>query len=577
MPKAHSQVRHSYGVRHIFKSNRKDHAHLVVVFNGHRHRGWDFENSINFLKCSLLMIDDVFEGAWSYYLGNDGHFAFSDAIHSLINDTLQMLGLSKEQCTLLGASKGGFAALYIGLKYGFPNIVSSSFVGYVGSRMMERDVLAACRVMGKDIDKQTIYSYDNLLIDLINRDACVNKNIYLFLSSNDRFYLQYGQKDLLHWLNAKYQNVNVFFTDSKLAFQHDQVAAYFLQDILSITNLLTQNIFVQLPKQAFDDMQIGFLQMPNQQAKQILQHRKQASTAKPTAYNEISKLNIKQGVLFLEGLACLKYYDAPNYKYLQKCLGMQNIADDQQKYEFALGTVPHKAQSRIMYDGVFYDYTASGVATMNFEGIDLASLPCGTYKLSIGICANKGRKLSQNLRYKKELDIKSIHQDHEYRIFSVNHRQTQQILLTKRNIIDIDNEFVGYFDIEQAWTKGFRFHLEGVFIVKGVNMYTFHMGRYYVALKNKQTGEIFSYILGQVIKPNLSEKIGNPYGGYESCYFASMGMSGIDVQDLPKAQYQIFISLSHQNEIFTQELTTQLSIGVAGCAFVDEQVDRLAG
>ena len=54
MSNLQSKTINGYEIRYIFKQNRKDNAHLVVLFNGYRRWGWDFENSINFFRLSWL-------------------------------------------------------------------------------------------------------------------------------------------------------------------------------------------------------------------------------------------------------------------------------------------------------------------------------------------------------------------------------------------------------------------------------------------------------------------------------------------------------------------------------------------
>lgn len=569
MSNLQSKIINGHQIRYIFKPNRKDNAHLVVLFNGYRHWGWDFENSINFFKCNILMIDDFFENFQSCYLGKDGVLNFSDIVHNLIIEKLNDLGLPKSQCTLIGPSKGGFAALYIGLKYDFVNIVAPSFVGHIGTWMINYNKNIASHVMGENYSEETIKFYDELLIELIKKDKNKYKNIYVFLSSNDHFYLEYGQQSVVDFLNNKYENFNVFFTKSQLSFQHDQVATYFLQEILSVTNLLTQGIPVKLPRNSLDDIKTNILFTPNDSTIKLLEKRKEnvSQTIVPT--NEIHKLKIENEILFIEGLAYLKNYDSPNYKFLHKYLSIENINNVDNKLIFLLGTVPKRDQSRLLYNNIFYDYTAAGTATLGFKGIDLSHLPSGTYKIGISVSNNENEKSFKDLNLKQETDSKSIFSGFEYRLFNIRNKNSQQTFLSKRPLINENNNFYGYFCLESYWTNDFKFHVEGAFIVKGVNLYKFHIGNYYLALRNTQNGQVYSYVLGQVLKPNLSNKIGNPYGGYESSYFASMGFEGVDVSGLKIGQYEVFISLSYQNEIFTQKIEGHLDISQANCLFMN--------
>ncbi|MFZ7298381.1 hypothetical protein [Avibacterium avium] len=565
-----SKIINGHKIQYIFKPNRKDHAHLVVLFNGYRHRGWDFENSINFFKCSILMIDDFFEGFKSCYLGKNGTLDFADSVNSLIDNTLNTLDLSKSQCTLIGASKGGFAALYIGIKYNFTNIVASSFVGYIGKWMVNYNNELAKHVMG-DYSNEVVKRYDNILIELIDKDKNSTRNIYTFLSNNDYYYLEYGQKDIIKVLGNKYSNFNVFFTKSPLSFQHDQVATYFLQEILSVTNLLTQNIAVKLEQGMLDDIYLKVLHIPNDKTEKLLVKRKENLLPKVVPHNEIHTIKIVDHTLFIEGLAYLEGYDAPDYSKLHKYLAIENIHGNFKK-EFILGSVPKREQNRLLYNNVFYDYTASGFATKDFKGINLSSLEEGTYRLTISVSDRKDLNHFYDLKLKNdvsnnELDIKNITQGVEYRIFSITRKSNSQIFITKRPIINELINFYRYFNLENYWAKDFKFHLEGVFIVVGVNIYKFNIGRYYLVLRCKKTKYIYSCELGQVLKSNLSEKIGNSYGGYEACYFASMGFKGVDVKSLPEGDYDVLVSLSYQNEIFTECVNGFLRITKDGCFF----------
>ena len=570
MSNLQSKTINGYEIRYIFKQNRKDNAHLVVLFNGYRRWGWDFENSINFFKCNILMIDDFFENSQSCYLGRNGELSFSDVVNELIVGTLNDLGLSKSQCTLIGPSKGGFAALYVGLKYDFTNIVAPSFVGHIGTWMINYNKNIASHVMGANYSDRTVEFYDNLLLDLIAKDKKPSRNIYVFLSGNDHYYLEYGQKAVIQGLNEKYDNLNIFFTDSPLSFQHDQVATYFLQEILSVTNLLTQNIAVKLNEGLLDNMGFNVLITPSNETAGLLKKRKENLRAKAVPSNELQTIKVENDVLFVEGLAYLKNYDAPDYRKLHKYLALEKV-NGNFRQEFLLGTVPKKDQSRVLYSNVFYDYTASGFATRDFQGIDLAPIGPGTYRLKISISNNKDLREFNNFNLKKgldqELEIKSISRGFEYRLFSVTRKKDRQVFLTKRPIISKFINFHRYFHLEDYWVRDFKFHLEGVFIVTGVNLYKLHVGNYYLVLRHEETQNIYSYVLGQVLKPNLSEKIGNPYGGYESCYFASMGFAGVNVENLPIGRYEVFISLSHQNEIFTEQVNGILSITEENCFF----------
>lgn len=153
--------------------------------------------------------------------------------------------------------------------------------------------------------------------------------------------MEYGQKAVIQGLNEKYDNLNVFFTDSPLSFQHDQVATYFLQEILSVTNLLTQNIAVKLNEGLLDNMGFNVLITPSNETASLLKKRKENLRAKAVPSNELQTIKVENDVLFVEGLAYLKNYDAPDYRKLHKYLALENV-NGNFRQEFLLGTVPKK-------------------------------------------------------------------------------------------------------------------------------------------------------------------------------------------------------------------------------------------
>lgn len=540
----------SHQIKYNLKSARKDIRHLVVLFNGYRHGGWDFDNSINFLKCNVLMIEDVFDNQQSCYLGKEQSFNFADMVASLIDKTLIDLGLLKNDCTLLGASKGGFAALYIGIKYGYKNIVAPAFVGYIGSRILTYGNLSE-HILGK-YDSKVIQRYDELLTELINIEKDNNKNIYVFVSYNDPLYLKAGQKEIIKRLADKYSNFNLFITESQLAFPHDQVASYYLQEILSTVNLLTQGIAIRLPESMYEHQKIKMKASPSSRDIEFFATKNPLN--KEQAVNEITKILIKDHIFYLEGLGLILNYDAPNHSYLSKKLCIENI-ETGHRITYALGTVPNHSQSRLLFSNSYHNYVASGIATMGLNGIAIQELSNGQYKLGISVTKTDQELDIKNINLITPIDKKYNCGESEYRIFE----KSKSIYLTKRPIVGrLVTDKDCFFSIEKFWYKNDLYHLEGIFIVLGVDMPDFYLGRYYLVARHVETGKIYSHGLGQVRHNTLSKKIDSIYGGYDTCYFATMHFKGVDTGFYDTGEYDIFISLSYKSEIFTYQIDRKL-------------------
>lgn len=540
-----------HSIKYTLKGARKDIRHLVVLFNGYRHWGWDFNNSINFLKCHVLMIEDDFDDVQSCYLGKDQNLNFSEIVNFLIDKTLTDLGLLKDECTLLGASKGGFAALYIGLKFGYKNIVAPAFVGYIGKWMVNYDKSISYHVMGS-YDSNTISKYNLLLTEMISSESNYNKNIFVFISPNDRFYLEYGQKETIQRLADKYPNFNLFITDSQLVSQHDQVTPYYLQEILSTVNLLTQGIAIQLPESIYENQTVKMKASPSSSDVQFFTTKNLPN--KEQAANEITKILIEEHVLYIEGLAFILNYDSPNYSDLSKKLCIENI-ETGRRYTYTLGTVPNRSQSRLLFLDSYNDYTASGMATMHFKGIDIQELSSGQYRLGISVTKNTEALHIKDLNLSDTVDRKFNYRESEYRVF----KKDSSVYLTKRPVIGrliTDKNCI--FKLKNSWCKNDLYHLDGIFIVTGIDMPDFHLGRYYLVAQDVETGKVFSHRLGQIKKGDLSTEVGNKYGGYDACYFATMHFKGINTKSYDTGTYNLFISLSYKSEIFTCQTNKKL-------------------
>lgn len=113
---------------HRMKDRKYDNQHLIVVFSGFGANGfftYDFENALSECPANIIWIKDDFNSCCSYYCSLDNDLSISDSIFNFIELKLNELSLEREQCTLIGFSKGGFASLYFGVKYGFKNIIST--------------------------------------------------------------------------------------------------------------------------------------------------------------------------------------------------------------------------------------------------------------------------------------------------------------------------------------------------------------------------------------------------------------------------------------------------------------------
>ena len=93
----------------------------------------------------------------------------------------------------------------------------------------------------------------------------------------------------------------------------------------------------------------------------------------------------------------------------------------------------------------------------------------------------------------------------------------------------------------------------------------FYMGHYYLLAVHTETGQCYSYHLGQIRSKALCKKIGDIYENYLACYFATMHLKGIDTAGWEEGSYKLFVSLSHSGEIYSKHLDNKLTVKNKRC------------
>lgn len=272
--------------------------------------------------------------------------------------------------------------------------------------------------------------------------------------------------------------------------------------------------------------------------------------------NKIEKIWIGKTTFFIEGLAYLQGYDAPDYRYLNKHIKFRNLLNDDEA-EFALGTVPKRELSCQPYNGKDYNYTAAGTATPGFNGIDIGFLKDGIYEIQISVAVDKNtRNYTSLVMLDTGLDKHSADDFFEYRLFE----ESGKVYLAKKDIFGSDVPAGSHISVENSWVNGAVFHIEGEFVVPNAPLSNFTQGKYYLIAKKPITQRQYVFELGQLRKNNLGLTIGNSTADYNACYFATLGLKGIDTQQLELGIYDLYVSLAYGNKIFTAKLDKQLGL-----------------
>ncbi|HEE9981685.1 TPA: hypothetical protein R8G50_003422 [Citrobacter freundii] len=369
-------------VKYVRKPGKYDTKHLVIVFSGFSGDGkpiYNYGNALVNCPADVLWIKDEFEGGESYYICSKGKMDIEASVYGLIMSVLHELNLSHEDCTLLGGSKGGSAALYYGLKYNFKNIIATVPQFRIGS-YVEIDWLYAFKHMIGDLDltsaKRLQAALDHLIVDQIHT-ASKDKNIYLISSHGDPQF-ETEVKDYVHVFSA-FKNFNLIFADSDLIVKHNQVNRHIVSITMSIVSLTAMGL-----SPTFQSESVKY-RNKNSEGEEYL---------KPVVL--LRKLSLDNGRLYLEGDSYLTGIPCPNYHdidfHLVLVSGKKIVSIDLAK--------GNKKSSINCYPfGTKISYSKGWFCTKGYAGLNVNDFPLGEWDVYIRINARgiiKERPLISN-------------------------------------------------------------------------------------------------------------------------------------------------------------------------------------
>lgn len=524
-------------VEHIFEPAKQDRQHLLVIFSGfsvdYEFRGATAEGC----RSNILWIKDKFFGDYTYYLFCEKSHNIESAIIDLIDEYRLDLNLSKEQCTLMGFSKGGSAALYYALKYDFRNIIASCPQVKIGTYISTNWRRPTRHMLGEGYTELDITNLDGVIPNLLNSESVVNKNIYLISSPQDVQYKTEIEPYLdLFW---RCKNFNFIFTKSTLAWQHNKVTRYNIPMILSIIHAHGEGVVPH-----FGQVSNGVNNYDIEKSKSVLFEQ----SSMKHVISMLHKVKFDEGRLYPDGAAFIKGMECESYRKIKQTLLLIGF----ETYEIPLGKVINEDLSYQYFDRVFCDYRAGGISSVGYKGIDLTNINVGTYKL--GVKVESGGVVAVNdIDSKKDFNIQHLFDNRVYSIFKVGDKIHLNILsLTESTPIY-------HFQVNDKWVVGNVLHYEGAFVVKGKFVESWGDSTYYLTIKGENYKKV--YKLGLCHFDELNDVFDDHKGIYQKSYFCSMGRKGITLEDdIPDGMYDIYISMVQKGVPYIYKTDDQICV-----------------
>ncbi|MGG0658366.1 Two component regulator three Y domain-containing protein [Rummeliibacillus pycnus] len=212
-------------IKYLFQKSYSKTNSLVIIFSAFPTKGkqpaYNFVRTLSEFDCNKLFILDDFGSRASYYLCEKRDFSIERSVISLINFIIKENEI--DHVISCGSSKGGYAALYYGIKYGFDHIIAASPQYYLGDYLLDQtnsqDVTLFMSGLSADEDHQFLNEIMPKMID----ETQSKPNIFIHLGKDEPHYENHV-KPLLAKLNEVHINYELDLGDYS---KHSDVGKFF--------------------------------------------------------------------------------------------------------------------------------------------------------------------------------------------------------------------------------------------------------------------------------------------------------------------------------------------------------------
>ena len=179
-------------VKYVFNKSYKPTNGLIIVFSAFQPLGnppgYNYGRVIEEFDCNKLFILDDFGARASYYLCANKDYSIERSVIQLINEIIKENNIST--VISAGSSKGGYAALYYGIKYGFDYIISASPQYLLGDYLIDQVKRGTKEVVDFMVGSSNRDEHDylnNIMRNMI-KETNHSPNIFIHLGKGEMHY-----------------------------------------------------------------------------------------------------------------------------------------------------------------------------------------------------------------------------------------------------------------------------------------------------------------------------------------------------------------------------------------------------
>ncbi|MFB4473891.1 hypothetical protein ACDI16_13290 [Oceanobacillus caeni] len=243
-------------IKYLFMPSKTQSNYLIVTFSGFNGQealgvpaSYNYTKILSKIDCNRLFILDDYDGHPCYYLGKNKYLDYEVSVASLIYSIANKCNIPYKNIITCGSSKGGTAAVYIGIKYGFGHILAGGFQIKVGDYLYNVNQYAREQVLklitGGISEKHKDY-LNNFFMDFINHAKWNGTTLHLHGGKGDPHYLNHVSL-FTHVMDKRHIPYNLDLKDYD---SHSKLGTYFsdfiLEKIPEITgSLLIKEVFIR--------------------------------------------------------------------------------------------------------------------------------------------------------------------------------------------------------------------------------------------------------------------------------------------------------------------------------------------
>lgn len=206
------------GVRYKFvpASDESLKDKLVIVFSAlspHYKFVYNYMKTLDDIQANKLFILDDFGEQGAYYLGKTRNHSIETSVISLIQYIMSKNGFLHRDVITAGSSKGGFAAVYYGVKYHFGHVVAGAPQSKLGDFLLNQadhpNIATYISGGSSNGDKEYL---NNLLFKVLNQPVDSAPHVHLYVGTRDYHYKDHVQP-LYNYMKSRGYKVSLDLED----------------------------------------------------------------------------------------------------------------------------------------------------------------------------------------------------------------------------------------------------------------------------------------------------------------------------------------------------------------------------